>query len=145
MLDERFIGLDVGNKRIGVSLSDRLLLTAQPLKTINRMPEVKAIEELSKIIKENGVTGIVVGLPKNMNGSIGFQADNVQNFAELLEQSFNLDIIFEDERLSSRQAERFLSEQNVKPSRNKGLIDVASAAIILQLYLDKRRIQNGRS
>lgn len=145
MTDERFIGLDVGTKRIGVALSDRLLLTAQPLKVVNRQPEAKAIEEIAEIIKQNAVTGIVVGMPKNMDGSMGFQAENVQNFIELLEQSFNLAIICEDERLSSRQAERALSEQKIKPSRNKGLIDIASAGIILQLYLDKRRIQNGRS
>lgn len=145
MNEERYLGLDVGTKRVGVAISDRLFLTAQPLKTLNRQPEISIIEELSKIIKQEKITLLVLGLPKNMDGSIGFQAQDVQNFAKRLEETFTLDIIFEDERLSSKQAERFLTAQNKKPSKNKGLIDVASATIILQQYLDKRRIQNGRS
>lgn len=135
----RYIGLDVGTKRIGVAMSDPLFYTAQPLKTINRQPETASIAELKEICEKYSVTKIIIGLPKNMNGTIGPQAEDVQNYANLIKESIIDDIIFEDERLTSRQAERFLTEQKKKPSKNKGLIDVASAAIILQQYLDKNQ------
>lgn len=136
---DRIIGLDIGTKRIGIALSDPLMITAQPLKTILRQPEEKSLNEIQAICNEHKVTQIIVGLPKNMNGTIGPQAEDCQNFAELIKNKTNSAIIFEDERLSSRQAERFLSEQNKKYTKNKGLVDVASAAIILQQYLDRRR------
>lgn len=136
----RYLGLDVGTKRIGASISDALLYTAQPLELILRQPEEKAIETIINICKDKSVIGIVVGLPKNMDGTVGFQAEDVMNFAKKLEEISGIDIIYEDERLSSKQAERNLVEQNKKASRNKGLIDIASAAIILQQYLDRRSL-----
>lgn len=136
---ERIVGLDIGTKRIGVAMSDPLLITAQPLKTISRQPEKNSINELAGIVKEYNVETIIAGLPKNMDGTIGYQADDVINFCKLIEENISVKILYEDERLSSKSAERFLIEQNKKPSRNKALIDVASAAIILQQYLDKRR------
>lgn len=138
---ERYIGLDVGMKRIGIAVSDPLLITAQPLKTIFRQPENRAIEEISNICKEYNAVGIISGLPINMNGSIGSQAKDVEQFAEQLGLATGIDVKFEDERLTSRQAEMYLIAQNKKPSRNKGLIDVASAVIILQQYLDRRRLK----
>lgn len=135
----RYIGLDIGTKRIGVAVTDPLFISAQPLKTIDRMPEKKSIEEIDKICKEYNVSLIVAGLPKNMDGSIGFQAENVMAYTELLHKSLNIETVFEDERLTSKDAERILREQNKKPSRNKGLIDVTSAVIILQQYLNRRR------
>lgn len=139
MTQNRCIGLDVGTKRIGVALSDPLLITAQPNKTISRQPEVESVKEIKNLVTEYNVDTIVVGLPKNMNGTIGPQANDVVLYSKLLEKEINIKIVFEDERLSSKSAERFLIEQKKKPFKNKGLIDVASAAIILQQYLDKRR------
>lgn len=136
----RYLGLDVGTKRIGAAISDALLYTAQPLEVIPRQPEDKAFEIITNICKEKSVVGIVVGLPKNMNGSLGFQAEDVMDFAKRLEEISGIGIIFEDERLTSKQAERNLVEQNKKASKNKGLIDIASAAIILQQYLDRRSL-----
>lgn len=137
---QRVLGLDVGTKRIGVALSDLLLITAQPLKVVQRVPEKKAIDEITEICKQHDIEKVVVGLPKNMNGTIGPQAEDCQAFAEKIKEKASVEIFFEDERLSSKQAEGFLAAQGKKYTKNKGLVDVASAAIILQQYLDRRRI-----
>lgn len=129
----KIMGLDVGTKRIGIALS--VLFSAQPLETINRQPESEAISKIKQICKENNVEKIVIGLPKNMNGSIGPQAEDCMNFADLLKDEY--EIIFEDERLSSRQAENILALQGKKYTKNKGLVDLKSACIILQQYLDR--------
>lgn len=141
MNNERIIGLDVGTKRIGIAISDPLMFTAQPLKTITRIPEAVSLETIDNICKEYNIISIVVGLPKNMNGTIGPQAEDCQNYAQMIKKKTGKDIIFEDERLTSKQAERFLATQNKKYTKNKGLIDVASAAIILQQYLDRRSLK----
>lgn len=135
----RYLALDVGTKRIGVAISDPLAIIAQPLKTISRSPEQQSIEEIEKLCKEYNVSAIVIGLPKNMDGSLGSQAQDVMRFTKKLEAKIKMAAIFEDERLSSVAAEQMLIEQNIKPSRNKSLIDMAAAAIILQSYLDRRR------
>ncbi|MFH0702644.1 MAG: Holliday junction resolvase RuvX [bacterium] len=135
----RYLGLDVGTKRIGISISDPLFIIAQPLKTIFRHSEQQSIEEIENLCKEYNVSVIIIGLPKNMNGTLGPQAQDVQFYAELIKEKIKVDIVFEDERLTSKDAERILIEQNKKPSRNKELVDVVSAVLILQQYLDKRR------
>lgn len=137
MSGKRFLGLDIGTKRIGAAISDPLAITAQPLKVIPRTPENKAIEEIKKICNEYNVEIIIAGLPKNMDGSIGFQAQDVLNFVEKIKTDINLDVKLEDERLTSKIAESALIAQNKKPSQNKGLIDITSAILILQQYLDK--------
>jgi putative Holliday junction resolvase len=139
MTFERYIALDVGSRRIGIAVSDPLLIIAQPLKTISRQPESASLQEIKEICKEYNVLAIIVGLPKNMDGSLGSQAEDAQYYAKLLEDNLKIDIVFEDERLTSKEAERTLIFQNKKPSRNKPLIDMAAAAIILQQYLNKRR------
>ena len=133
------MGLDVGTKRIGIALSDFLLLTAQPCETIQREPQEKAIEKIEKLSQENSVTKIVVGLPKNMNGSIGNQAQDCMDFADMLKTKMpHIEFIFEDERLTSRQAESILALQGKKYTKNKGMVDLKSACIILQQYLDRK-------
>ncbi len=134
----KVMGLDVGTKRIGIALSDFLLLTAQPCETIDRQPEEKAVEKIEKICKQNSVTKIVIGLPKNMNGTEGVQAEDCKNFQELLKEKMpDMEYIYEDERLTSRQAEGILALQGKKYTKNKGLVDLKSACIILQQYLDR--------
>ncbi|MEI8389958.1 MAG: Holliday junction resolvase RuvX [bacterium] len=135
---KRFLGLDIGTKRIGTAISDPLAITAQPLKVISRIPENKAIEEIKKICNEYNVETIVAGLPKNMDGTLGFQSEDVMAFVEKIKNKTGTEIKLEDERLTSKAAERFLIEQNKKPSKNRGLIDITSAILILQQYLDKR-------
>lgn len=129
----RIMGLDVGTKRIGIALS--VLFSAQPLETIDRLPEKAAISKIKEICAQNNVQKIVIGLPKNMNGTLGPQAEDCMNFANLLKDDY--EIIFEDERLTSRQAEGILALQGKKYTKNKGLVDLKSACIILQQYLDK--------
>lgn len=139
MLDGRIMGLDVGDKTIGVAVSDLMGLTAQGVKTVKRVGKKKDIEELKAIIKERQVNKIVSGLPKNMNGTLGPQGEKVIKFCELLEEETGIKIEFWDERLSTVAAERTLIQGNVRRENRKGVIDMVAAVIILQGYLDRQR------
>ena len=130
----KVMALDVGTKRIGVALSDFLQVIAIPCKCIQREPEAKAIEEITKIAKENRVEKIVVGVPVNMDGTLGFQAQNCIDFSQKL---LGFDIILEDERLTSEEAEERLKKRKVDFRKNKGLVDIESACVILEQYLGK--------
>ncbi|MGL5313680.1 MAG: Holliday junction resolvase RuvX [Peptostreptococcaceae bacterium] len=139
MLDGRIMGLDVGDKTIGVAVSDLMGLTAQGVKTVKRVGKKKDIEELKAIIAERQVTKIVSGLPKNMNGTLGPQGEKVIKFCELLEQETGIKIEYWDERLSTVAAERTLIQGNVRRENRKSVIDMVAAVIILQGYLDRQR------
>ena len=130
----KIMALDVGTKRIGVALSDYLQVIANPCTCIQREPEQKAIEEITKIAKENRVEKIVVGVPYNMDGTLGFQGENCIEFSQKL---IGFDIILEDERLTSEEAEERLKSRKVDFRKNKGLVDIESACIILEKYLGK--------
>ena len=140
MLDGRIMGLDIGDKTIGVAVSDLMGLTAQGVTTIKRVGKKKDIEGIKQIIAEKQVNKIVSGLPKNMNGTVGPQGEKVQKFCELLKEETNLPIEFWDERLSTVAAERSLIEGNVRRENRKKVIDMLAAVIILQGYLDSKRI-----
>lgn len=139
MLDGRIMGLDVGDKTIGVAVSDLMGLTAQGVKTIKRVGKKKDIEALKEIIKERQVNKIVSGLPKNMNGTLGPQGEKVIKFCKLLEEETGIKIEYWDERLSTVAAERTLIQGNVRRENRKGVIDMVAAVIILQGYLDRQR------
>ena len=139
MLDGRIMGLDVGDKTIGVAVSDLMGHTAQGVKTIKRVGKKKDIEALKEIIKERQVNKIVSGLPKNMNGTLGPQGEKVIKFCELLEEETGIKIEYWDERLSTVAAERTLIQGNVRRENRKGVIDMVAAVIILQGYLDRQR------
>ena len=139
MLDGRIMGLDVGDKTIGVAVSDLMGLTAQGVKTIKRVVKKKDIEALKEIIKERQVNKIVSGLPKNMNGTLGPQGEKVIKFCELLEEETGIKIEYWDERLSTVAAERTLIQGYVRRENRKGVIDMVAAVIILQGYLDRQR------
>ena len=139
MLDGRIMGLDVGDKTIGVAVSDLMGLTAQGVKTIKRVGKEKDIEALKEIIKERQVNKIVSGLPKNMNGTLGPQGEKVIKFCELLEEETGIKIEYWDERLSTVASERTLIQGNVRRENRKGVIDMVAAVIILQGYLDRQR------
>lgn len=130
----KVMALDIGTKRIGIALSDYLLMLANGHSYISREPENKAIELIEKIAKENNVEEIVVGVPLNMDNSKGFQADNCIEFSKKLD---GFKIIYEDERLTSELAEENLKERKVNFRKDKGLVDVESARIILEQYLSK--------
>ena len=119
MLDGRIMGLDIGDKTIGVAVSDLMGLTAQGVTTIKRVGKKKDIEAIKQIIAEKQVNKIVSGLPKNMNGTVGPQGEKVQKFCELLKEETNLPIEFWDERLSTVAAERSLIEGNVRRENRK--------------------------
>ena len=128
------MALDIGTKRVGVALSDFLHVVASPLACISREPEKDAIEAILKLAKENRVKTIVAGLPINMDGSKGAQAEDCENFAKNFSE---FDIIFEDERLTSGEAEERLKERKIDFRKNKGLVDMESACIILEQYLSR--------
>ncbi len=133
----RILGLDVGDKTIGVALSDPLGWTAQGLKTIQRTNIKKDLRELEEIINEYDVNKIIVGLPKNMNGTIGFQGEKVEKFIGRLSKRFNgMEIVQWDERLTTVAAERTLIEADISRAKRKKVIDKIAAVYILQGYLD---------
>lgn len=131
----KIMGLDIGTKRIGVALSDYLHILADGHSCIAREPENKALEEIQRIAKENNVKEIVVGIPYNMDGTLGTQAEDCKNFSSKLQ---NYDIIYEDERLTSDLAEENLRSRKIDFRKNKGLIDIESARIILEQYLSRK-------
>ena len=139
MLKGRIMGLDVGDKTIGVSVSDLMGLTSQPVTTIKRVTKKKDIESLKEIIKEKQVIKIVSGLPKNMNGTLGPQGEKVLSFCEFLKEETKIEIEFFDERLSTVQAERSLLEGDISRQKRKKVIDMLAAVIILQGYLDRQK------
>ena len=136
---ERYIGLDVGDRTIGIAISDPFLLTAQSLMTIKRKSKIEDIEIIKYIIKEKEVSKIIVGLPKNMNNTIGPQAKKVKTFVKELRKHTDLDIEYVDERLTTVSATRVLIEQNVSRKKRKDVIDSVAATYILQTYLDMGR------
>lgn len=132
----KIMALDIGTKRIGIALSDFLQIIATGNCFIERVPEILAIEKIKKIAEENHVKKIIIGVPLNMDGTKGSQADDCINFSKLLKNDF--EIIFEDERLTSEQAEENLREKKIDFRRNKGLVDVESACIILEQFLSRK-------
>lgn len=133
---ERYMGLDVGDKTIGVAISDPFFITAQGYNTIFRVNQKKDLNEIIDIIEEQNIIKIIIGLPKNMNNTIGPQGEKVLKFAEKLSSKTKIDIIFQDERLTTVSAERVLIEGNVSRKKRKKLIDKVAATYILQSYLD---------
>lgn len=133
------LGLDVGRKRLGVAGCDGTGLIATELTTIERTSFQQDLAKLKQIIEEREIEILVVGLPYSMDGTLGFQAKQVQKFARKLARSLQLPLEYVDERLTSVEAEAQLRTQKGFSSRNKGAIDRRAAAIILQQWLDRRR------
>lgn len=133
---ERVLGLDIGDKTIGIAVSDLLGITAQSITTIRRESNKKDYDALEALLIEYNIKKVVVGLPKNMDGSIGPQCEKVMKFAEKLKNKFKVEIIYIDERLTTVSAERVLIEADVSRKKRKGLIDKVAATYILQAYLD---------
>ncbi|WP_282929678.1 Holliday junction resolvase RuvX [Anaerococcus sp. Marseille-Q7828] len=134
----RIMGLDVGDKTIGVALSDPMFLMAHPIETIKRKKASLDIQRLVEIIEKEDVKTIVVGLPKNMNNSIGPQSMKVMSFVDLLKKQTDKEIIYEDERMTTLQSERVLIDMDVRRENRKKYIDKIAATFILQSYLDRR-------
>jgi putative holliday junction resolvase len=137
----RVLGLDLGTKTLGVAVSDELGWTAQGIETISIDEErgEYGLKRLREIIDEYEVDKIVVGFPKNMNGTVGPRAEASQRFAQLLESEFSLPVILWDERLSTMAAERMLIAADVSRKKRKQVIDKMAAVVILQSYLDSKQ------
>lgn len=134
------MGLDVGSKTVGIALSDEMGWTAQGLKTlkINEERQEFGFEEIGQIIKEYQVDTVVIGLPKNMNGTIGPRGEASQQYANEVESRFAVQTVLWDERLTTMAAERVLLEADVSRKKRKKVIDKMAAMMILQGYLDSK-------
>ena len=132
----RLIGLDLGSKRIGVSICDEKQLIATPLKTINRKSLVEVVNELKDIVAENNIKGIIVGNPINMDGSLGKSAQSVRDTSQNIEKSINIPICLWDERLSTVGAFNISSQLDINVSKREKKIDENAATFILQGAID---------
>ena len=131
----KVMALDVGTKRIGIALSDFLLMLASGHSCIPRLPEDNAINKILQIAKENKVEKIVVGVPINMDGTGGAQAEDCISFSKKIN---GLEVLYEDERLTSYTAEENLRERKIDFKKDKGLVDIESARLILEQYLSRK-------
>ena len=132
----RILALDHGTKRIGVAVSDELQMIAQPLEYIPAEPFAKFLERLKEILRDKQVELILIGMPRNMDGSYGPAALKVQEFVAALRDAVTVPIQTWDERLTSAQAQRFLIQGGVRRKERKEKVDKTAAAILLQSYLD---------
>ena len=135
---ERILGFDVGDKTVGVAVSDLLQFTAQGLTTIKRTSNKEDYNAIEALINEYDAKKIVVGLPKNMKNTIGPQGEKTIKFAEKIKNKFKVEIIYIDERLTTKSAERVLIEADVRRENRKKFIDKVAATYILQQYLDTK-------
>ncbi|AYD40126.1 Holliday junction resolvase RuvX [Clostridium fermenticellae] len=132
----RILGLDIGDRTIGVAVSDPLGFTAQGITTIRRKSEEKDIEKLKQICLEYEVDTIVSGLPKNMNGTLGPQSEKVLKFCDIIKDNIDLPIKMWDERLTTVAAHRAMLEADLSRNKRKKIVDKMAATYILQGYLD---------
>lgn len=132
----RVLGLDIGDRTIGVAISDPLGFTAQGITTIRRKKLEYDIEELLKICKEYNVDTIISGLPKNMNGTLGPQSEKVMEFCQVLKEHIDVPIKYWDERLTTVAAHKAMLEANMSRDKRKKVVDKIAATYILQGYLD---------
>lgn len=139
MRRERILGVDLGEKNVGVAVSDELGLTAQGLVCLARTGDVKLVDDLCRLIREKDAKRAVLGLPKHMSGEIGRKAREAMEFAEKLKDASGIEIILWDERLTTVQAERAMLEGDLSRMKRKKRRDIIAAQLILQSFLDSRR------
>ena len=137
----RLLGLDYGEKTIGVAISDELGWTAQGLETIQRRDEQSDLARIAELVREYQVSQIVVGFPKNMNGTVGPRGEICKAFAESLRETLNLQVHLWDERLTTVAAQRTLLEADTSRKKRKQVVDKVAASLILQGYLDSKRMR----
>ncbi|HEY8443473.1 MAG TPA: Holliday junction resolvase RuvX [Clostridia bacterium] len=132
----RVLGIDYGDKRIGFALSDQLRIIASPLEVYNRKSLQQDLEYIKNLIQSNQVDTVVIGLPINMDGTMGERALKTQEFGEQLKRVIDIPIVYIDERWTSKESERILIESNIRREKRKVLVDKVAAQNILQRYLD---------
>lgn len=135
----RILCLDVGDKKIGMSLSDPTMSIAQALKVYRRSGLKEDIEELKRVIHDHEVNELVVGLPKDMNGAIGKKAKEILGFVDTIKTNTNIPVVLWDERFSTNEAHRVFEMAQVRHKKRRPFIDMMAAQIILQGYLDAKR------
>ncbi len=133
-----YLGLDLGSKTLGLSISDKTGLIASSLEVLRYNEYSELLDKLDTIIKERKVHAIVIGNPLNLDGSISKRSEETFKFMDLLKERFSLDIYLQDERLSTVEAERMLIDNNTSRKNRKKVIDKIAATIILQTFLDRR-------
>ncbi|MDO4813844.1 MAG: Holliday junction resolvase RuvX [Gemella sp.] len=141
-MEKRIMALDYGSKTIGVAISDALNITAQGIETLQVNEAIKdfKIKKLKELVREYNVGMIVVGLPKNMDNSIGFRGEATINFVDILKNKIkSVEIEFQDERLTTLAAERVLIDANVSRKKRKDVVDKMAAVLILQTFLDMKK------
>ncbi len=136
----RLMGLDIGDKKIGVSLSDPTEVLATPLTTVIRVTDDSALKEINRLAQKHDISRIIIGLPYSLDGSIGKQAEKVLVFAKLIEKETGIEIAMHDERLTSVSADQKLREAGKKGRKLKSEMDAAAASVILQAYLDEVKL-----
>ena len=135
----RIMGIDYGDRRIGVAVTDLLGITAQGVATVQNRGTEKVKIEFEKLLAEYNPEKIVLGLPKNMDGTLGFRAEATYEFADLLKELTDKEIVFWDERLTTVSAAHILNETNTRGAKRKAVVDTVAAEIILQNYLDFKK------
>jgi len=135
----RILGLDVGDKKIGISLSDSTCSIAQALKLYHRTTLEKDLKELKQVAEEHGIGEIVIGLPKDLSGAIGKKASEVMAFAEAIQKYTSTRIVLWDERFSTNEANRIFEMAQVSHKKRKPFLDMMASQIILQGYLDAKK------
>ncbi len=134
----RYLGLDLGTKTLGVSISDRTGIIASFYDSFRYNTEDELLEKVKSITEKERIDVIVLGLPKNMNGSLGFRAQDTISFGDKLKSFVNKDVVLQDERLTTRVATDVLVSADVSRKKRKKVIDGVSAVVILQSYLDRK-------
>ena len=138
----RKMGLDVGDKTVGVAVSDELGIAANPVTVIKRTESLKKdIGEIRRIVEEYKIRLIVVGMPLMLNGTVGIQAQKVESFVEALKRRVNVPVVTCDERLTTAEVERMLIAADQSRAKRREVIDKLAAAVILQSYLDRHRAE----
>lgn len=133
------LSVDYGDKRTGIAICDKLEMLASPVCVITEWNSEVLAEKIIEIANEKKAERIVVGLPKNMDGSKGFRADACEALGELLKNKCDIPVVFWDERLTTVSAHRILNENNVRGKKRKSVVDAVAAEIILQNYIDSRK------
>ena len=140
-IKKRIVALDIGTKRIGVAVCDPMHIIASPERLVERINtkggDKSALDEIKKICEKYNTDTILIGVPYNMDGTLGPQAQNCIDFIKPLDGKYK--ILYHDERLSSFEAEEILKKEGKKYTKNKGLVDIKSACLILQDYLNEKR------
>lgn len=135
----KIMSIDYGDVRTGIAISDIRGILASPFCVIKESYQPKLVDKIIELINENKIEKIVIGLPRNMDGSYGYRCDDCKSLGQAIGEKINIDIEFEDERLTTVMAHNILSDNNVRGAKRKQTVDAVSAVMILQSYLDKNR------